>query len=175
MWAYHQPRYGLAHINFVCIFAWQIIPRAIDYFTGKALEYDDNMEELDDDEFDEEDFDDDVSRDSLSRLQRRLLIPNPVALAGARRMMSRSFVKLTLAGSRTLRSASSSRLFDRNRRVFSAGRQAGRRLLPSLSKRRCRRADESVRLNGMKGTLPTFDPILSSYCFVPLLEWIGTL
>lgn len=40
---------------------FQIIPRAIDYFTGKALEYDDNMEELDDDEFDDEDFDDDVS------------------------------------------------------------------------------------------------------------------
>jgi len=37
----------------------RIIPRAIDYFTGKALEYDDNMEELDDDEFDDEDFDDD--------------------------------------------------------------------------------------------------------------------
>lgn len=42
-------------------FPFQIIPRAIDYFTGKALEYDDNMEELDDDEFDDEDFDDDVS------------------------------------------------------------------------------------------------------------------
>jgi nucleosome assembly protein 1-like 1 len=39
----------------------QIIPRAIDYFTGKALEYDDQMEELDDDEFDDEDFDEEVS------------------------------------------------------------------------------------------------------------------
>ena len=44
----------------------QIIPRAIDYFTGKALEYedydeDDDYEDLDDDdEDDEDDFEDDV-------------------------------------------------------------------------------------------------------------------
>lgn len=35
----------------------QIIPRAIDYFTGKALEYD--IRELDEDEDDYEDMDDD--------------------------------------------------------------------------------------------------------------------
>lgn len=48
----------------------QIIPRAVDYFTGKALEYevldedDDDFEDLEDDE-DEDGFDDDV-RISLS-------------------------------------------------------------------------------------------------------------
>lgn len=41
----------------------QIIPRAIDYFTGKALEYDmldedDDFDELDED--DDDQFDDDV-------------------------------------------------------------------------------------------------------------------
>lgn len=41
----------------------QIIPRAIDYFTGKALEYEDGMDDMDDDEFDdEEDEDEDVCR-----------------------------------------------------------------------------------------------------------------
>ena len=43
----------------------QIIPRAVDYFTGKALEYegyddDDDFEDLDDDEDDDEDGFDDV-------------------------------------------------------------------------------------------------------------------
>ena len=43
----------------------QIIPRAIDYFTGKALEYedfddDDDFEDIEDDEDDEDEFEDDV-------------------------------------------------------------------------------------------------------------------
>ena len=44
----------------------QIIPRAIDYFTGKALEYedfdddDDFDEDLDDEDDDEDEFEDDV-------------------------------------------------------------------------------------------------------------------
>lgn len=43
----------------------KVIPRAIDYFTGKALEYEDfddedDFEDLDDDEDDEDDFEDDV-------------------------------------------------------------------------------------------------------------------
>ena len=44
----------------------QIIPRAIDYFTGKALEYDileeedDDFDELDEDDEDDHQFDDDV-------------------------------------------------------------------------------------------------------------------
>lgn len=53
----------------------QIIPRAVDYFTGKALEYesyddDDDFEDLDDDEDDDEDRFDDVR---LFRLNRHLL------------------------------------------------------------------------------------------------------
>lgn len=44
----------------------KVIPRAIDYFTGKALEYEDfddedDFEDLDDDEDDEDDFEDDDS------------------------------------------------------------------------------------------------------------------
>ena len=39
---------------------WKVIPRAIDYFTGKALEW----EEAEDDDFeDEEEFDDDEDDD----------------------------------------------------------------------------------------------------------------
>ena len=43
----------------------QIIPRAIDYFTGKALEFkdfdeDEDFDEIEDDEDDEDDFEDDV-------------------------------------------------------------------------------------------------------------------
>lgn len=44
----------------------QIIPRAIDYFTGKALEYEDfddddeDFEDIDEDDEDEDDFEDDV-------------------------------------------------------------------------------------------------------------------
>lgn len=44
----------------------QIIPRAIDYFTGKALEFedfdddDDDFEDIDEDDEDEDDFEDDV-------------------------------------------------------------------------------------------------------------------
>lgn len=44
----------------VCVV--QIIPRAIDYYTGKALEYDDGMDDLEDeDDYDEDDYDEDVS------------------------------------------------------------------------------------------------------------------
>lgn len=60
-----------------CVYAWsvkhryhsrhfQIIPRAIDYFTGKALEYEDfdddedDFEDIEDDEDDEDEFEDDV-------------------------------------------------------------------------------------------------------------------
>ena len=55
----------------------QIIPRAVDYFTGKALEYegydeDDDFEDLDDEDDDDEDRFDDVrkppSLDILSEL-----------------------------------------------------------------------------------------------------------
>jgi nucleosome assembly protein 1-like 1 len=47
----------------------QIIPRAIDFFTGKALEYE-NEDDFDEEDFDEEDeFDeDDVSLDAGSCL-----------------------------------------------------------------------------------------------------------
>ena len=43
----------------------QIIPRAIDYFTGKALEYEDfdddeDFEDMDDDDEDDDEFDNDV-------------------------------------------------------------------------------------------------------------------
>ena len=49
----------------------QIIPRAVDYFTGKALEYegydeDDDFEDLDDDEDDDEDGFDDVRTSPVS-------------------------------------------------------------------------------------------------------------
>lgn len=40
----------------------KLIPRAIDWFTGEALAF----EELDEDEFDEEDFDEDEDEDDLS-------------------------------------------------------------------------------------------------------------
>lgn len=38
----------------------RIIPRAIDFFTGKALQYED-MDGLDDDDFEDDDEDDEVS------------------------------------------------------------------------------------------------------------------
>jgi nucleosome assembly protein 1-like 1 len=43
----------------------QIIPRAIDYFTGKALEYDD-MGLDEEDEFDDDDDDDEEDEDEVS-------------------------------------------------------------------------------------------------------------
>lgn len=52
--------------------ACQIIPRAVDYFTGKALEYDmlsedeDDYEDLDDDDDDDDRFEDEVGRFSDS-------------------------------------------------------------------------------------------------------------
>lgn len=38
----------------------RIVPRAVDFFTGKALQYED-MDDLDDGDFDDEDDEDDVS------------------------------------------------------------------------------------------------------------------
>ena len=57
----------------------QIIPRAIDYFTGKALEFEDfdedeDFDEIDDDDDDEDDFEDDVCLYRLSLLP--LHVPN---------------------------------------------------------------------------------------------------
>jgi nucleosome assembly protein 1-like 1 len=43
-------------------FKEKIIPRAVDYFTGKALQYDDQYDE-DFDEDDEDDYSDEVSSD----------------------------------------------------------------------------------------------------------------
>lgn len=40
-------------------FKEKIIPRAVDFFTGKALEYEDDMEEFDEEFDDEDDFEDD--------------------------------------------------------------------------------------------------------------------
>ena len=48
----------------VLIATFQVIPRAIDYFTGKALEWEDDDGEDnfdDDDEFDEDDEDEDAN------------------------------------------------------------------------------------------------------------------
>ncbi|KAH9920506.1 nucleosome assembly protein [Epithele typhae] len=58
-------------------FKEKIIPRAVDYFTGKALEYedsfddDDEFEDMDDDEDDEDDFEDDDSDDDDIPARRR--------------------------------------------------------------------------------------------------------
>jgi hypothetical protein len=50
-------------------FKEKIIPRAVDFFTGKALEYEDDMEEFDEEFDDEDDFeDDDEVRVTLARL-----------------------------------------------------------------------------------------------------------
>ena len=48
-------------------FKEKIIPRAVDYFTGKALKYEDDFEEEDFEEFDEdEDLDEDENDDEVS-------------------------------------------------------------------------------------------------------------
>lgn len=46
-------------------FKEKIIPRAVDYFTGKALRYEDDFEDEDMEEFDEDDEDDDDEDDEV--------------------------------------------------------------------------------------------------------------
>lgn len=47
-------------------FKEKVIPRAVDYFTGKALRYDGDFDDEDDFE-DEEDFDDDEEEEEVSK------------------------------------------------------------------------------------------------------------
>ena len=68
----------------------QIIPRAIDYFTGKALEYedfddDDDFEDIDDDDEDEDDFEDDVCLYPVPLPHCDSLLTTRVGIAGFRR------------------------------------------------------------------------------------------
>ena len=64
----------------------QIIPRAIDYFTGKALEYEDfdddeDFADMDDDDEDDDEFDNDVCLYPVFFcLWERLLISHPASL-----------------------------------------------------------------------------------------------
>lgn len=55
-------------------FKEKIIPRAVDYFTGKALQYDDQFDE-DYDEDDEDDYSDEVSFDSCRGALDRADVP----------------------------------------------------------------------------------------------------
>lgn len=65
----------------------RVIPRAVDYFTGKALDYEDDMEDFEDE--DEDDFDED-SEDDVSIPTKTPLFPySPWHAPGWRRISSR--------------------------------------------------------------------------------------
>ncbi|KAK8854886.1 hypothetical protein IAR55_003625 [Kwoniella newhampshirensis] len=58
-------------------FKEKIIPRAVDYFTGKALRYEDDFEEEDDEDFEDEDYDEDDDDEDAPEGQADAAAANP--------------------------------------------------------------------------------------------------
>ncbi|WWD18959.1 hypothetical protein CI109_103416 [Kwoniella shandongensis] len=58
-------------------FKEKIIPRAVDYFTGKALRYEDDFEEEDEEDFEDEDYDDDEDDEDADEAQADAAAANP--------------------------------------------------------------------------------------------------